>query len=112
MGSDKIIQALTHQSENMAEQIASFLCSDIVNENVVRKSNLIQHMMDQITVFTKSAHRENATLKSKVFLREQEIEKINMQLQEKTEELDDLASDLRDLLGEKSKWDTEMKKLE
>ena len=110
--SDKIIEVLTHQSENMAEQIASFLCSDIVNENVVRKSNLIQHMMDQITVFTKSAHRENATLKSKVFLQEQEIEKINMQLQEKTEELDDLASDLRDLLGEKSKWDTEMKKLE
>ena len=35
-----------------------------------------------------------------------------MQLQEKTEELDDLASDLRDLLGEKSKWDAEMKKLE
>lgn len=69
-------------------------------------------MMDQISVFTKSTHRENAILNSKVVLKDQEIETLNAQLQEKTEELDDLASDLRDLLGEKSKWDSEMRKLE
>ena len=71
--SDKIVEALTRQRENMAEQISTFLCTDIVNENFIKKTKLIQHMMDQISVFTKSTHRDNAMLKSKVFLQEQEI---------------------------------------
>ena len=58
--SDKIIKVLREQNNNMAEQISTFLCCDIVNENVIRKSNLIQHMMDQISVFSKSTNRDNA----------------------------------------------------
>lgn len=34
--SDNIIEALARQNENMAEQISTFLCSDIVNGNVIR----------------------------------------------------------------------------
>ena len=36
--SEKIVKVLREQNDNMAEQISSFLCCDIVNENVIRKS--------------------------------------------------------------------------
>ena len=64
--SDKIIEVLREQNDNMAGQMLTFLCSDIVNGDVIRKSHLIQHMMDQISVFSKSAYRDNAMFRNKV----------------------------------------------
>ena len=63
-------------------------------------------------MFVGSTHRDNAVLKAKVISQEVELKKMDFHLQKKIQELDDLAADIRDLLGEKSRWDSEMRKLE
>ena len=109
---DRLIDVLREQNDNMAGKISELLSFKANETNAVANNYLIKHVVDQVSIFSKSTHRENLFLRREVFVKEQKIEKLEKFLLAKREEISDLTTDLRELLSEKKVWDVEMKKMD
>ena len=109
---DRVIDALQEQSDNMAGKASDLLSFKANEANAVTSNCLIMHVVDQVSIFSKSAHRENLLLRREAFVNKQKIEKLEKLLQAKKEEINDLTTDLRELLSERKAWDIEMKKMD
>ena len=99
----------------MAAQISELLSFQANEANAVANNYLIKHMLDQMSIFSKSTRRENQFLRREVFVKEQQIEKLqklSSLLQAKKEEINDLTTDLREILSDKKAWDVEMRKMD
>ena len=73
---DRIINLLREQSDNMAGKMSELSSFEVDDIKAIVNNQLISHMVDQIYVFSKSTHREKLLLRSEVFLKEQELEKL------------------------------------
>ena len=112
---DRIINLLRAQNDNMAGEISELPSFQIDDADSKTKNRLIRHMVDQMSIFAKSTYRESLRLRREVLLKEQEIEKLEILsslLQAQREEINDLTTDLREILSEKKAWDVEMKKMD